>query len=358
MANNNGNIIGAAHSAYSGVWDTQDQYQQALAGNWPAAVVTYWEPDNAATAPIGWWKAKTGLSANLELTLSVNWNDDSGNNKHLNSGTPVTNADLNPMFVYANRITTVSSEYGSQDYTPLCFGNNVAGQNNEANQVAKVSNLASDSNHATVAMVVRKNVVASTDVPLFLIGGDQSASKATDASGVGTMMACYINGQTDAIYFNDNGNTTGLTASAGSSNANWTSNATYAIIIVRAKLSSGDSSINVYDSGDNSSGTLVSRSMTDNSNDGSGSHFELSSSDTNQGFALGNLTDIRGTSSDDIQMSSSSNISILETVVYSHEVSDADIQKLEGYFYHKFKGDTESPDLQSGHPYLTSAPTV
>lgn len=357
MANNNGNIIGAAHSAYSGVWDTQDQYQQALAGNWPEAVVTYWEPSDAATAPVGWWKGKTGLSANLELSSSVNWNDDSGNSKHLTGGSSFTNSDLNPMFVYANRITTVSSEYGSQDYTPLCFGDNVSGSG-EAGQIARVGNLAADSNHATVAMVVRKNVVASADVPLFLIGGDQSSSRATDASGVGTMAACYINGLTEVIYFNDNGNTTGHTASAGSSNANWTSNSTYAIIIVRAKLSSGDSSINVYDSGDNSSGTLVGRSMTDNSNDGSGSHFELSSSDFNQGFALGNLTDIRGTSGDTIAMSSSSNISILETVAYSHEVSDADIQKLEGYFYHKFKGDTESPALQSGHPYLTSAPTV
>ena len=87
MANNNGNIIGAAHSSYSGVWDTQDQYQQALAGNWPAAVVTYWEPDNAATAPVAWWKAKENLTSNIEMwsTGSDVWTDEISS-KTLESG--------------------------------------------------------------------------------------------------------------------------------------------------------------------------------------------------------------------------------------------------------------------------------
>ena len=64
MANNNGNIIGAAHSAYSGVWDTQDQYQQALAGNWPAPA--YWVPTSSSDC-IKWHKTLEDLTSTVTL---------------------------------------------------------------------------------------------------------------------------------------------------------------------------------------------------------------------------------------------------------------------------------------------------
>lgn len=360
MANNNGNIIGAAHSAHSGVWDSQDQYQQALAGNWPVAVVDYWEPDNAATAPVGWWKAESHGS-NVELWTSdlsstqEEWTD-SAASKPLRGAAIASNSGFNPVWNTSNDITVTSTEYGSTDYTPLKFSGGSGGAS--VLQKANTTNLAQDSSHVTVAMVVQKTTLpASTDVPVFLVGGQKNSSKTNDSSGDATMIACYINGSTDSIYFNDNSNSN-VTNQVLSVNSNWTSNSTYQILIVRAQLSSGSSSLEVFSGGKNSSGTLQGLTVGGTTGSGSGSHVQLSATDDSHGFTLGRCKDIGGGTSTNIQMDGNSDVRFLESVVYSHQVTDADIQNLEGYFYHKFKGDTESPSLEANHPYLTSAPSV
>ena len=254
MANNNGNIIGAAHSAHSGVWDSQDQYQRALAGNWPVAVVDYWEPDNAATAPVGWWKAESHGS-NIELWTSdfsatqEEWTDSSASKPLRGSGIAASSG-FNPVWNTSNDITVTSTEYGSTDYTPLKFSGGSGGA--ASLQKANTTNLVADSDYVTIAMVVQKTTVASVDVPIFLAGGDKNVSKTDDNSGDATMVACYINGNNDAIYFNDN-SATGITNSVLTVNSNWTSNSTYQILIVRAQLSSGSSSIEVFSGGKNSS---------------------------------------------------------------------------------------------------------
>lgn len=360
MANNNGNIIGAAHSAHSGVWDSQDQYQQALAGNWPVAVVDYWEPDNAATAPVGWWKAESHGS-NVELwdsdqsATQEEWTD-SAASKPLRGVNFSANSDFNPVWNTSNDITVTSTEYGSTDYTPLKFSGGSGGAS--VLQKANVTNLAPDSSHVTVAMVVQKTTVASADVPVFLVGGQKNSSKTNDSSGDATMIACYINGGTDSIYFNDNSSSS-VTNQVLSANSNWTSNSTYQILIVRAQLSSGSSSLEVFSGGKNSSGTLLGLTVGGSGPaTGSGSHVQLSATDDSHGFTLGRCFNINGTTGSNIQMDGNSDVRFLEAVAYSHQVTDADIQNLEGYFYHKFKGDTESPSLEANHPYLTSAPSV
>lgn len=154
MANNNGNIIGASHNSFKGVWDIDDQYQRALDGTWSNNGL--WTPNDYQSNLRYWGEAYEDLTSDTQpmTSSSDGW---------VGSG-PIANemvanfgniSSLRDGFVFeAGSYNTAVSEYSSRlatTYHPLQFKEDGASSANFIKDETK----GADSDTASISILFR-----------------------------------------------------------------------------------------------------------------------------------------------------------------------------------------------------------
>lgn len=333
MANNNGNIIGAAHSAYSGVWDSQDQYQQALAGNWPTPV--YWAPTTSSDC-IKWHKTREDLSADVTLdggtTTADKWADESTENKLLKSKASTAEASE----WASTTFETASSVYSnnvSVDYHPLVVGTATTGFFNTA---MHDTNISSTPSAVTIAVLFRiSGSSATTNAPIFTVG--RAISENATQSRNNLEVFDFVTDGSNNFKIID-----GTGGSDIDTSANASSNGVYSVVI-RADSANEQFEWNI----------LSSASSTETNNTAASGTKSVGTISLSTGTLLlgeGYLSNSDTTFSD----LSNEPVHYYDIAMWDTVLTDSEVEKVQGYHYHKY----DLTNIPSGHTYASSAPTV
>lgn len=331
MANNNGNIIGAAHSSYSGVWDTQDQYQQALANNWPVAAVSYWEPTSNSTC-IKHNEAQEDITSNYVVNTSGQpWVDQS--TEGIDTIAVNTGGSNLPAFLttISNSATSVYGSNVAVDYHPLRTG--VA--SNQFFNHLKSAPLSSATSELTAAFLFR--IGSSTtqfNAPIISFGRDELESGAQSRNSFEVLD--FVTDGTPNFRIVDG--TGGVDISTGAS----VTNGAYYSVVLRADSTNETVEWNIL----SSASTTETNNSSATGSKSSGS-FALNTDSFLIGSAYMSNSDTAMTRLDGEQ------IEYYDIAMWDSLLSDSEVEKLQGYHYHKY-GITNIP---SGHPYASSAPT-
>lgn len=333
MANNNGNIIGAAHSSYSGVWDTQDQYQQALAGNWPTPA--YWVPTSSSDC-IKWHKTREDLTSDVTLEggtgTADKWADESTENKLLKSKANFSEASKWQATVFESA-SSVYSNNVSVDYHPLVVGTN---SNGFFNTVNPDTNISSTPSAVTIAVLFRiSGSLATTNAPIFTVGRASSENAAQSRNSL-EVFDFVTDGSNNFMIIDGTG------SSDIDTNANASSNGVYSVII-RADSANEQFEWNI----------LSSASSTETNNTAASGTKSAGTISLSTGTLLlgeGYLSNSDTTFSD----LSNEPVHYYDVAMWDVLLTDSEVEKVQGYHYHKY----DLTNIPSGHTYASSAPTA